>query len=200
MRKSVFVCGLFLILASCNGSDGVAPLVATTLTVSTAPTSITVNGTAQASAIVKDQNGSPLTGQTIRWSSLNPSIASVDSISGVIKGLAAGTATIQGKTGTVTGSGTVLVIAPSTSCTAGPVVVDLAVGQVKVVNAADSKGCIKIATTGAASQYIVVAANTNPTPDVLGTFVLKSDEGEVVPNTSLLANPYRMSAALVVPP
>ncbi|MEO5902962.1 MAG: hypothetical protein ABIQ55_03010, partial [Gemmatimonadaceae bacterium] len=42
--------------------------------------------------------------------------------------------------------------------------------------------------------------NTNPTPDVLGTFVLKSDEGEVVPNTSLLANPYRMSAALVVPP
>jgi len=169
------------------------------LTVATAPTSITVNGTAQASAIVKDQNGGPLTGQTVRWSSLNATIASVDSISGVIKGLAAGTATIQGKTGSVTGTGTVLVLAPVASCTAGPVVIDLAVGQVKVVTATESKGCIKFATTGAASQYIVVAANSNPTPDVLATFVLKSDEGEVVPNTSLLANPYRVSASLVVP-
>ncbi len=200
MRKSRLLCGLFLILASCKGSDGVAPLVATTLAVSTAPTSVTVNGTAQASGIVKDQNGNPLTGQTIRWSSLNPSVASVDSITGVIKGLAAGTATIQGKSGAITGTGTVLVVAPSTSCTAGPIVLDLAVGQVKVVTAAESKGCIKIAVTGTISQYIVVAANTNPTPDVLGTFVLKSDEGEIVPNTSLLADPYRVSASLVVPP
>ncbi|MEP6509466.1 MAG: Ig-like domain-containing protein, partial [Gemmatimonadales bacterium] len=180
MRKSVFVCGLFLLVGSCKGTDGVAPLVATTLEVSTAPNSITVNGTAQASAIVKDQNGAPLTGQTIRWSSLNPSVASVDSITGVIRGVAAGTATVQGKSGSVAGSGTVLVAAPSTSCTAGPIVLDLAVGQVKVVTAAESKGCIKISTTGAASQYIVVAASTNPTPDVLGTFVLKSDEGETV--------------------
>lgn len=200
MRKSRFLCGLFLILASCKATEGVAPLVATTVDIVTAPNSITVNGTAQASAVVKDQNGAPLTGQTIRWSSLNPGVASVDSITGVIRGVAAGTATIQGKSGTVTGTGIVLVVAPSTACAAGPVVLDLAVGQVKVVTAAESKGCIKISTTGAASQYIVVAANTNPTPNVLGTFVLKSDEGETVPNTSLLADPYRVSRSLVVPP
>ncbi|MEP6507475.1 MAG: hypothetical protein ABJC63_04545, partial [Gemmatimonadales bacterium] len=38
------------------------------------------------------------------------------------------------------------------------------------------------------------------TPDVLGTFVLKSDEGETVPTTSLLADPYRVSRLLDVPP
>jgi len=166
--------------------------------VSTSPTSITVNGTAQASAIVKDQNGSPLTGQTVTWTSLNPTVASVDGTSGVIRGLSAGAATIQGKSGTIIGTGSLLVLAPVTSCAAGPTVVDLAVGQVKVVNAADSKGCIKIATTGATSQYIIVTANANSTPDVLATFTLKSDTGEVVPNTSLLASPFSIVRSLAV--
>ncbi len=200
MRKSHVLCALVLVAAGCKGTDGVAPLVATTLSVSTSPTSIAVNGTAQASAIVKDQNGNPLTGQTVNWSSLNPIVASVDGTSGVIKGLSAGTATIQGQAGAVTGTGTILVTAPVTSCSSGPTVVDLAVGQVKVITATDSKGCIKISVTGAASQYIVIAANSNSIPDQLATFTLKSDTGEVVPNTTLLANPYRVAAALQVAP
>lgn len=200
MRKSRFLCALLFLAAACSGSDPVATLVATTLTVSTSPVSIAVNGTAQASAIVKDQNGNALTGQTVVWSSLTPTIASVDATSGVIKGLAAGNATIQGKSGTVIGNGTILVIAPVASCAAGPTVVDLAVGQVRVINAADSKGCIKIPVTGASSQYIVVTANANSTPDILASFTLKSDTGEVVPNTSFLANPYRVSASLLTPP
>ncbi|HZK78803.1 MAG TPA: Ig-like domain-containing protein, partial [Gemmatimonadaceae bacterium] len=200
MRKSRSLCALLLLAAACKGSDGVAPLVATSLTVATSPTSISVNGTAQASAIVKDQNGNPLTGQKIAWTSLNTTVASVDGTSGVINGLAAGTATIQGTSGSITGTGTILVVAPVTSCSAGPTVVDLAVGQMKVISAADSKGCIKIPVTGAASQYIVVTANTNSIPDQLATFTLRSDTGEVVPNTSLLANPYRVAAALQVAP
>ena len=69
-------------------------------------------------------------------------------------------------------------------------------GQAAVVNGATSQGCIKIASTGAASQYIVIAANANSISDQLATFTLKSDTGEVVPNTTLLANPYRISASL----
>ncbi len=196
MRKSGFLCALLLVAAACSGSDGTAPLVATSLAVSTSPSQVSVNGTAQASAIVKDQNGNPLTGQAITWTSLNPTIASVDPTTGVVKGLAAGTATIQGKSGTITGTGTVLVIAPLTSCLAGPVVLNLAVGQAAVVNGATSQGCIKLASTGAASQYIVIAANANPISDQLATFTLKSDTGEVIPSSTLLANPYRISASL----
>ena len=196
MRKSGFLCAMLLVAAACSGSDGTAPLVATSLSVSTSPSQVSVNGTAQASAIVKDQNGNALTGQTITWSSLSPTIASVDATTGVVKGLAAGTATIQGKSGTITGTGTVLVIAPLASCLGGPVVLNLAVGQATVVNGATSQGCIKISSTGASSQYIVIAANANSISDQLATFTLKSDTGEVVPSTTLLANPYRISASL----
>ncbi len=196
MRKSVLLCGLLIFAAACGGSDKMAPLVATSLTVATSPAQISVNGTAQASAVVKDQNGNPLTGQSIVWSSLTPTIASVDPTSGIIKGLAAGTATIQGKSGTVTGTGSILVIAPVASCQSGPTVVDLAVGQSRVITSTASNGCIKLSVTAASSQYIVITANTNPIPDQLETLVLKSDTGEVVPNTNLLVNPYRVSAGL----
>jgi hypothetical protein len=74
--------------------------------------------------------------------------------------------------------------------------VNLAVGQATVVSGASSQDCIKISSTSAASQYIVIAANTNPLSDQLATFTLKSDTGEVVPNNTLLANPYRISASL----
>jgi pullulanase len=172
--------------------------VATTLDVTTSPNSITVNGTAQASAIVKDQNGNPLTGQTITWTSLAPTVASVDGTTGVIKGLSAGTATIQGKTGTVVGTGTITVSAPVASCATGPTVLNLAVGEVKVLSASESKGCIKLASTGNASQYLVVGANANSIPEQSATYTMKSDTGEVVPNNSLLVNPFKVASALQV--
>lgn len=198
MRKTLFLCAAVTLAACSNGTEPSDTPVATTLTVSTSPTTITVNGTAQASAIVKDQNGNPLTGQTITWTSLNPTIASVDGSTGVIKGLAPGNATIQGKTGTITGTGTVSVAAPVASCLSGPTVLNLAVGEVKVINAADAKGCIKISSTGNASQYVVIGANTNSIPEQTASYTLKSDTGEVVPNTTLLANPFAVSASLQV--
>lgn len=200
MRKYGFLGALLLIAAACSGSDGTAPLVGNSLTVVTAPTMITVHGTAQLSGVVKDQNGNALTGQTITWSSLTPTIASVDSTSGVIRGLAVGTATIQGKSGPATGSRTVIVIAPVAACSSVPVVVDLAVGQVRVVNAVDSKGCIRISSTSATSQYVVIAANTNSLLDQLDTLTLKSDTGEVVPNSTFLAATNTIRASLEVRP
>ena len=196
MRKSLLFCAAVVLSACSKGGDPVAPLVATTLTVSTSPTTITVNGTAQASAVVKDQNGNPLIGQAIAWSSLNPAIASVDATTGVIKGLTAGNATIQGKTGTVIGTGIVTVSAPATSCLTGPTVLNLAVGELKVLSANESKGCIKISSTSSASQYLVIGANSNSIPEQSAVYLLKSDTGEVVPNTTLLANPTAVAASL----
>ena len=62
----------------------------------------------------------------------------------------------------------------------------------------DTKGCIKIATTAAASQYVVIAANTNAQPDQLASYAIKSDEGETVPSGSLLVSPYRVSSQLSI--
>ena len=105
MRKYGLLIAL-LLAPGCKATDGPEPLVTTTVQVTSTPTQISVNETAQASAIVKDQNGDPLTGKAIVWTSLNQGVATV-STSGVIRGISPGNATIQGTVDGVTGSATV---------------------------------------------------------------------------------------------
>jgi len=190
MRKYGLLIAL-LLAPGCKATDGPEPLVTTTVQVSSTPTQIAVNETAQASAIVKDQNGDPLTGKTIVWTSLNQAIATVNA-SGLIRGVAPGSATIQGTVDGVTGSATVIVVQPVQSCLSGPLTVDVASGGVRVISSTESQGCIKVASTSDASSYVLIAANLNPLPNVLSTFALKSDEGETVPTSTLLANPYKV--------
>ena len=197
MRKYGLLIAL-LLAPGCKATDGPEPLVTTTVQVTSTPTQIAVNATAQASAIVKDQNGDPLTGKSVEWSSLNPGVATVDATSGLIRGVSPGSATIRGTVDGVTGSATVTVVQPVQSCVGGPTNVDIGTGEVRVVSSLESKGCIKVASTGAASSYVLIAASLNPIPDQVATFVLKSDEGETVPSTTLLTNPLKVLSQLSV--
>ncbi len=197
MRKYGLLIAL-LIGAGCKSTDGPDPLVTTSVQVSSTPTTITVGETAQASAIVKDQNGNPLTGKTIAWISLNPTVASVTA-AGLIRGVAAGNATIQGSVDGVTGTATITVIQPSTVCLTGPTTVDPAVGNAGVVSSADAKGCIKIPSSSSASQYLVIPANLNPLPDQVANYSIKSDEGENVPTSVLLTSPMKVATQLSLP-
>jgi len=196
MRKLALIVALTL-GAACRGGDGIEPLVTTSVQVSSSPNVIAVNATAQASAIVKDQNGNPLTGKAISWTSLNQGIATV-SANGTIRGVAPGNATIQGSVDGVTGSTTVTIVAPAQSCASGPVPVDIATGQVSVMSSLETKGCIKVSSTAAGSGYVLIAGNTNALPDVVSTYAIKSDEGETIPAGNLLASPYRVGAQLAV--
>jgi hypothetical protein len=80
----------------------VAPVV-TTVTVTPASASIVAGTTTTLQAMVKDQNGNVMTGQTVIWSTNNAAAATVSS-AGVVSGIAAGSATItatsSGKSGT----------------------------------------------------------------------------------------------------
>lgn len=194
MRKFGLILGL-VVAGACSSPDGPDPLVATTVVVSSTPTEIAINETAQASAIVKDQNGGLLTGKSITWNSLNPSVATV-SQGGLITGVAAGNATIQGSVDGVTGTATVSVFLPPPICADGPTTVDIPTGDVLVQGSRATKGCLKFATMSAASQYVVITANANPLPDRVASFAVKSDEGESVPSNSLLTSPTRIMAQL----
>jgi hypothetical protein len=198
MRKYGIVLALLLI-GACKGSDGVEPLVTTSVQVSSTPNQISVNETAQASAIVKDQNGNPLTGKNIAWTSLNPSVATVNPTSGQIRGVSPGNATIQGTVEGVTGTATITVLGVQTSCSSGVVNVDLQPGEARAINARATGGCIKVAQTAAPSSYVLIAANENALPDVVASFGLKSDEGENIPAATLLTPPYRFVSQLNVP-
>lgn len=199
MRKSALIAAL-VALAGCKGSEIVDPAVTTTVVVTSSPTQIAVGETAQASAVVKDQNGNPLSGKSIAWTSLNPTIASVTPTGGVIRGVAPGTATIQGSVDGITGGATVQVVAPANVCAAGPTSLSLAPGEVRVVNVLDAQGCVRVMSTAVQAQYVVIAANTNAVPDALPNFVLRSELNANTPSANLLASPARIAASLVAAP
>jgi hypothetical protein len=188
MRKSLLA-GSLLLYAACGGTkDGTGVGAVASVTVTLGASSITVNGTTQATAVAKDGNGTVVPGKTAAWTSLTPTVASVSSTTGVITGVAAGTATIQGTIDGVSGQGSITVTAPVSICGTGPLtVVDLAVGAVRELSSSSTSGCIKIpAATSAAADYLVIAANTDSARDQIGNYVLKSDEGETVPSNNII--------------
>src|SRR5436309_5330412 len=101
-----------------TGSQPPAPVATVTLT----PASATVNEgqTLQLTATLKDANGNTLVGRSITWSSSNPSAASVNG-TGLVTGVAAGSATITATSEGKSGSSAITVVhMPVASVTVTP--------------------------------------------------------------------------------
>ena len=98
------------------------PVPVASVTVSPASGSVAVGQTLQLTAVPKDANGNALTGRTVTWASAAPSVATVSG-SGLVTGVAAGsasiTATSEGRTGsaaitvTTAGGGGVVLLSES---------------------------------------------------------------------------------------
>ena len=107
--------GTASILATCEGQSGAAAVTATvvpvaSVSVSPASVSIAVAGTRQLTATPKDGSGNSLTGRTVNWSSDNTAVATVSS-SGLVRGVAAGTALVTATCEGHSGSSTIAVAA-----------------------------------------------------------------------------------------
>ena len=89
--------------------NGPTPVVGT-LTLTTASASVTVGQTVQLAATPKDILGNPLAGRTVTWSSSAPSVATVSS-SGLVSGVAMGSATISATSGGVAATAVLTVTA-----------------------------------------------------------------------------------------
>src|SRR6266704_3579014 len=104
LLRNVLLLGLG-VAAACDLQQlvGLLQSVVVTVTVSPAAPSVALGGTLQLTATPKDVNGNPLTGRTVTWASSAPAVATVSG-SGVVTGMAAGTATItatsEGQSGT----------------------------------------------------------------------------------------------------
>ncbi len=97
---------LFLLLAaslSCGGStSGPSATTVAAVTVSAPLKNIDVGNTTQLSAVAFDQTGAQLLGVTFQWSSSDKTIATVSN-TGVVTGVAVGSARISALAGTVSG-------------------------------------------------------------------------------------------------
>lgn len=78
------------------------------IVVSVRPSSVVVGRTAQANASLFGAKGEAITNQTVSWSTLQPTIASV-SATGVVTGIQSGNAIIRAAVGTVTADGGIAV-------------------------------------------------------------------------------------------
>ena len=105
------------ITATSSGKSGsatitvsAAPPVVTTVAVSPPSASVVAGSTVTLQATVKDQYGNAMSGQSVTWSTNNSAAATV-SQSGVVTGVAAGSATITATSSTKSGSSAITVTA-----------------------------------------------------------------------------------------
>jgi len=148
------------------------PPVVTTVTVAPTSASIVAGATTTLQATVKDQNGNVMTGQTVTWTTSNAAAATVNS-SGVVTGVAAGSATItatsSGKTGT--SAITVTAIPPVvTTVTVAPSSASIVAGATTSLQATvkDQNGNVMTGQTVTWSTNNAAAATVNSSGVVTG--------------------------------
>jgi len=106
------LCTLAFALA-CGGDSSGPPAVAS-VDVSGPTSDVAVGGTLQLTATALDAKGTALTGRPVTWTSVSPTIATVNS-AGLVTGVAAGSTAITATIGGQTGSQTINVIPPPVS-------------------------------------------------------------------------------------
>ncbi|HEX8274364.1 MAG TPA: Ig-like domain-containing protein, partial [Longimicrobiaceae bacterium] len=114
---SAVAAGVSYVTAGAGGKSAVAtvtvsaPAVAT-VSVSPGSASLAVGGTVDLSAVARDGAGRILTGRAVAWASSNPAVATV-SATGLVTGVAGGTATITATSEGKSGTAAVTVSAPA---------------------------------------------------------------------------------------
>src|SRR5213082_2082750 len=111
--------GAATITATSEGQSGTASVTVSSIpvasvTVSPSPASVQQGATVQLTATPKDANGNPLSGRVVTWSSNNTAVATVNG-SGLVTGVAAGSATITATSEGKSGTSAVTVTTPGTS-------------------------------------------------------------------------------------
>jgi len=193
------VAGSTTITATSEGQSGtsaitVVHLPVASVTVTPASGTVSAGSSLQLTATPKDANGNPLVGRTVTWQSSNTAAATVNG-SGLVSGVAAGSATITATSEGQSGTSAITVTPPGTS----------QFGHVFVVTEENTDYVDVTSTsmpylTGLAAQYGLATqyyANTHPS---IGNYfelatgqILTNDDGsstiENVPNIvrSLLA-------------
>jgi uncharacterized protein YjdB len=111
--------GATAITAVVDGRQGTALLAVTpvpvaSVTISPAAPAVRIGQTVALTATVRDSSGTPITGRSVTWTSLAPATATVNG-TGVVTGVAEGSASIRAQVDGVQGTATVQVTAPPVS-------------------------------------------------------------------------------------
>jgi alpha-tubulin suppressor-like RCC1 family protein/uncharacterized protein YjdB len=116
LKRNTSLCALLVLgsfAAACGGEKAMAPNpVPTIAAIEVTPgadTLVAFGATSQLSAIARDASGNAISGVTFRWTSADPSVATVDSTTGLVTATGNGTAAITASASGVTGQAAVAV-------------------------------------------------------------------------------------------
>lgn len=175
---SAAAAGTASITATVDSRSGSASLTVTQVPVATVAAVLTasniiVGGTTQAISTLKDGNGNILTGRAVVWTSTNTSIATVTS-TGVVTGVAVGTATIGATSEGQTGSAelTVSAVPVATvhvSLAQGSVVVGASTNATALVKDANGTVLMGRAVTWESSNIAIATVTENGSVTGAGT-------------------------------
>src|SRR5262245_52310680 len=165
-RTGIALSGLLSVLA-CS-SDPTRPIeTAVAVRIDIPRLVLRVGEATQATAVGLDANARVIPGAQVKWSSSNPSVATITG-GGLITAVAAGQVSVRAAVGTTTGSVDLIVDAADCSTS-----VSLAVGEVRVLSGASQVRCVTIG--GAApGDYLVVTANAGTTLDESEQYVVSA--------------------------
>jgi uncharacterized protein YjdB len=130
-RATLLLSASALVLVACGGNETTAPPTpVASVTVSPATATVSAGATRQLTATTKDAAGNVLTGRTVTWASNAPGVATVSG-TGLVTGVAAGTATITATSEGQSGTAAITVTAtpaPVASVTVSPATATVNVG------------------------------------------------------------------------
>lgn len=140
--RLVAICLIGLAWEGCKGTDSITPppppVSVARVDVGPSAASVPVTQTVQLSATPRDAAQNPLTNRTVTWASLNGAIASVNA-SGLVTGVAPGTASITATSEGVAGTATITVVPiPVATVAVTPATSSLPVGQTAQLTATAS--------------------------------------------------------------
>lgn len=187
MRKRLIPVLLFAIGACSNDPPTDPGILATTVHVTYPASFVIVGETVQLSASVLDASGNPVPAATLEWSSSQTAVATVNS-SGAVLGRSQGSASITARYGTASAS--VLIQVDAEACTSE---LSLSVGEVRQIRGASALGCITLAPSTNAEEYLFVVGNAKAEQDAVFSYTATltgtaAVQGRVAPSPWLRAD------------
>ncbi len=201
--------GSATITATSEGQSGtssltVTPVPVASVTVTPTSPSVATGQTVQLTATPKDANGNPLSGRVVTWSSNNTSAATVDG-SGLVTGVAAGSATITATSEGKSGTSVVTVSVPVASVTVSPAAASVQAGQTQQLTATlkDANGNVLTGRTVTWSSNNTTVATVNGTglvtAKVTGSATITATSEGQSGTASVTVTPVPVASVTVTP-
>src|SRR5712691_5524578 len=201
--------GSATITATSEGQSGtssltVTPVPVASVTVTPSSATVAIGQTVQLTATPKDANGNPLTGRVISWSSSDNTIATVSS-SGLVTGVAAGSATITATSEGKSGTSVVTVSVPVASVTVSPAAASVQAGQTQQLTATlkDANGNVLTGRTVTWSSNNTTVATVNGTglvtAKVAGSATITATSEGQSGTASITVTPVPVASVTVTP-